>query len=304
MQFDLTKALADQILFSMEDQEDEHFLDTHEGVVVPVEEMREEEDGGDRYLPIPEWASSDGFHLMERFAAGLRNPLVREELTVALDRGKGVFRAFKDVLTRHPEVERLWFSFKEKEMRRSIYDWYNALRESWGLERLGEEPEETGDLILEDFRFREGEDRDIPASKLLHEQCIQEFLMGHGGSDSSDLGMAETAERLSRLRLPADLWFISETNRGDFAGYCAARREGDSVRLVALEVAPEYRGLGIGEALLLRLMENIDSSRTPHFLLDLPSASEGFSRVLARSGFTPYETRYVVNLAKQGGDLS
>ena len=28
-------------------------------------------------------------------------------------------------------------------MRREILEWYNALREEWGLERLGEEPEET-----------------------------------------------------------------------------------------------------------------------------------------------------------------
>jgi hypothetical protein len=51
---------------------------------------------------------------MEHFAAGLRNPVVRNELTLALNRGRGVFRAFKDILSRYPETEKLWFSYKER----------------------------------------------------------------------------------------------------------------------------------------------------------------------------------------------
>jgi hypothetical protein len=161
MQFELTEALIDDILFSMEDQEGEFYLDTLEGIVAGGLEGPDvfgEEDGGGendgRYIDLPEWDSASGFRLMERFAAGFRNPLVREELTSALGHGKGVFRAFKNTLSRYPETEKLWFAFKEREMKREIIMWYNGLREEWGLEKIGMEPEETGDLVLEDFRFR------------------------------------------------------------------------------------------------------------------------------------------------------
>lgn len=38
-------------------------------------------------------------------------------------------------------------------MKREVIRWYNALREEWGLELIGEEPEETDDLVQDDFRF-------------------------------------------------------------------------------------------------------------------------------------------------------
>jgi hypothetical protein len=46
---------------------------------------------------------------MEKFTAGLNNPVARQELTAALNKNKGVFRAFRDVLEQYPEVEKIWF---------------------------------------------------------------------------------------------------------------------------------------------------------------------------------------------------
>ena len=85
MQFELTSALIDEILFFMEDQEGSFVLDTREGMVINTDpELREfvdDEDDEDeeegRFISLPEWDSSDGFRLMERFAATLRNALVR-----------------------------------------------------------------------------------------------------------------------------------------------------------------------------------------------------------------------------------
>ncbi|MDR3248158.1 MAG: GNAT family N-acetyltransferase, partial [Treponema sp.] len=101
MRFEMTDALMGDLLFSMEDQVGEFLLDTQEGVIIG-----ENDDGfdkaaedGDRFIALPGWDSSDGFRLMEHFAAGLRNPVLRNELVTALNRGKGVFRAFKDILS-------------------------------------------------------------------------------------------------------------------------------------------------------------------------------------------------------------
>jgi GNAT superfamily N-acetyltransferase len=284
MRFELTEALIKDILFSMEDQDGEFYIDALEGVVA----CRDGGAGGpsgrdrqDRYTALPEWDSSDGFRLMGRFAAGFKNPMIREELTSALNRGRGVFRTFKNVLTQHPEAEKLWFAFKEREMKREILDWYNALREEWGLEKIGREPEETGDLVLEDFRFREFLPEDLPAALELHRLCRE-------GAE----GAAEDPG------LPGDLTFIAESNGGGYAGHISASREDAKLCINILEVDPEYRGLGIGEALLAHLLESLDSGETSRAYLDLPASAEGFSRVLAREGFTPSMTRYRLDLKK------
>jgi ribosomal protein S18 acetylase RimI-like enzyme len=273
MTFELTEALIDDILFAMEDQEGEFYVDAREGMVAGGEgDFLEDVDYGDkdRYLPLPEWDSSDGFRLMERFAAQLRNPVVRGELSAALDQGKGVFRAFKNMLSRHPEAEKLWYNFKEREMKREILSWYNALREEWGLERIGGEPEETEYLILEDFRFREPLEKDAEAAAELHRLCTQ-------AADD--------------WAFPGDLAITAETIGGDFAGYITGRRGKSSFSVTALEVKPEYRGLGIGEALISRFLDQLKDEGAVH--IDLPSEAEGFSRALLRNFFQVDSVRYV-----------
>jgi len=288
MRFELTEALVDQLLFAMEDQNQDLVLDLDSGLVVDAGDVDSGGTTAER-IPLPQWDSSDGFRLMERFAAGLRNPPVREELSQALDRGKGVFRAFKDVLTRHPEVERLWHLYKEREMRRVILTWYNALREEWGLDRLGDEPEETTDLVLEDFTFRAGTPEDAAAAGDLHRICVREYRQ-------SSLPGEVWTERDARRLFPGDLSLVAETGRGDFAGCIAAVREDALLRISVLEVNPEYRGLGIGEELLAELLAALDPRLTPRVLLDLPTTAESFSRVLNREGFQPYETRYCLTV--------
>jgi GNAT superfamily N-acetyltransferase len=268
MRFELTGVLIDSILFSMEDQNGKFLVDTRAGVVVERAELPS--DVEDRCIPLPEWDSSDGYRLMERFAAGFKNSLVQNELNAALDRGKGVFRAFKDVLAAHPEVEQRWFSFKEREMKRAIIRWYNALREAWGLDRIGMEPEETGDLVLEDFQFREAREEDLPKAAELHRYCLKE---GAGGT----------------WIFPGSAALVAETGGGEFAAYAAVLREGETLRIAALEVRPEYRGLGLGEALLDKFC-----GETLPLTLDLPASAEWFSRALLRRRFRPVLTRYVL----------
>jgi GNAT superfamily N-acetyltransferase len=295
MQFELTDALMDDILFSMEDQGNDFFVDTQEGIVVggidsDIGEFLEAEGEVVRYISLPDWDSSDGYRLMERFAASFRNPLLRDELTTALNQGRGVFRAFKNILSQHPEVEKLWFSFKDREMKKEILDWYNALREEWGLERIGHEPEETGDLVLEDFRFRNVTERDAVIAGELHRRCLEEYCGSEGEGDSMLIPESMMQEAL--WIFPGDMAFTAETGAGDFAAYISARRDGTSLRIAALEVKHEYRGLGIGEALLSHFLSRVDRTAISHVFMDLPSGVEGFSRVLLRESFKPYTTRY------------
>jgi GNAT superfamily N-acetyltransferase len=299
MQFELTDALIDGILFSMEDQGNDFYVDAREGIVVggmdfEIGGFPEEEEGEERYISLPHWDSSSGYRLMERFAAGLRNPLLRDELTAALNRGKGVFRAFKNILSQHPEAERLWFNFKEREMKKEILDWYNGLREEWGLERIGREPEETDDLVLEDFRFRDVAGQDAAPAGELHRLCLEEYR--NLESQEAAIPVPERMLQETPWTFPGDLAFTAETGSGDFAAYISTRRDGTILRVSALEVKQEYRGLGIGEALLAYLLDRIDRSLVSHILMDLPTGAEGFSRVLLRESFKPYAARYCLYL--------
>ncbi|MCL2243652.1 MAG: UPF0158 family protein [Treponema sp.] len=169
MRFELDKLLIDEILFFMENQDGDFRLDTQKGQIVDFnnidfkhqleDEPDEESDfeNDDRYISLPEWGSQDGYRMMEHFAAGLKSPVARHELSLALNNNKGVFRAFKNVIVQYPEIEKMWFKYKENEMKNEVIAWYNSLRETWGLEPVGSEPEDTSSLVLEDFVLREGE---------------------------------------------------------------------------------------------------------------------------------------------------
>jgi GNAT superfamily N-acetyltransferase len=286
MQFELTEALIDEVLFFMEDQDGEFYLDTQEGIVVNEDSDEFDKDAfesdNDRYISLPDWGPSDGFRLMERFTAGLHNALIREELSAALDRGRGVFRAFKDTLAQYPEAEKLWFAYKDQEMKREVISWYNSLRESWGLELIGEEPEDIVSLVLEDFRFRTGTPQDSDRAEKLHRAETR----------------ADATADMDEWAFPGDLCFVAETAGGEFAGYINAVRSGAAahgsgfLRICAVEVQAEYRGLGVGKALITRLLEKADSEKIPNIIIDLPAGQEPFSRVLLRENFKPGVQRY------------
>ncbi|MDR1301329.1 MAG: GNAT family N-acetyltransferase [Treponema sp.] len=292
MRFELTEALTDDLLFSMEDQEGEFLLDTQEGVVVEkgtvFVEDRDTNRGTGRYIALPAWHSADGYRLMERFAAGYKNTLIRTGLTAALAQGKGVFRAFKDTLNGYPEAEKRWFAFKTREMKLKIIRWYNALRDAWGLERIGTEPEETDDLVLEDFMFRKPHSQDLAAAAELHHRIREE------GNQPGAACLPEPQDASGGLAL------VAETGGGDFAGYIATTCIGKTLYIHALEVKPEYRGLGIGEALFSRVLDTLDHAAISRVSMDLPVEAEWFSRVLLRKSFTPWVTRYGLTLKKSG----
>ena len=302
MQFELTDALIDEILFSMEDQNGEFCLDTVEGVVVggvdgpDISRDDDDGEGGERYISLPEWDSASGFRLMEHFITQLRNPMVREELSSALGRGRGVFRAFKDTLGRYPEAEKLWFSFKEREMKLEIIRWYNGLREEWGLEKVGMEPEETEDLVLEDFRFRPFRREDLALVGELHRLCLEEHKRNAAEAGRSP-SVQVNADGV--LELPFEKAMIAETGGGEFAGYIAGILQDSIFRIQRLEVMAEYRGLGVGETLLGQFLDSLDPNEVMYVLFDLPSRTEGFSRVLSRESFRPYMVRYCLNLWKR-----
>jgi ribosomal protein S18 acetylase RimI-like enzyme len=166
MKFELDEALIDDILFHMENQDGDFVFDSQTGNIIDIfcDEPDEKSDLYEgRFIALPQWDSQDGYRLMEKFVSALKNPVLRQELSCALNRSKGVFRAFKSVLEQYPETEKMWFSHKEQQMKNEVIVWYNSLREEWGLEPVGIEPDDNSSLILEDFVFTDNGEFSITA---------------------------------------------------------------------------------------------------------------------------------------------
>jgi ribosomal protein S18 acetylase RimI-like enzyme len=273
----------------MENQEGEFLLDTHEGKIVTVQEREEggeeddDEDYTERFITLPEWDANDGFRLMEKFTVELKNPIVRQELSQALNKGKGVFRSFKNVLEQYPEAEKIWFRFKNQKMKSKITSWYNLLMEECGLEPLGDEPEDISLLVLEDFVIREGKVTDGKKAAELHQICMEEIKEKIGFSLFEDM---------KNFVFPVDLCYIAENANEDLTGLiCAVKDTPKSIRICALEVRPEYRGMGIGKTLLEKLLEHVNNQMS--VTIDLPVGSEFFSHTLHIEKFIPCITKFI-----------
>jgi GNAT superfamily N-acetyltransferase len=302
MRFELSDALIDDILFTMESQYGDFLVDTKQGMVINTEnpeELDEEidfyNDKSGRFIDLPEWDSADGFSLMEHFTAGVKNKAVQEALNRALKRGRGVFRSFKDALETYPEYEKRWFAWKEEEMRKAIRTWYEGLCEEWGVDGVTppsdkRETNDTDELVAEDFTFRDAGAADLEKALTLHNQCMEEHTESAGELAMGDL-------LFDRFSLdgedPGAVKIAALSVGGDFAGYIAASPAGRAMHIRELLVAPEYRGLGLGEALLNKLLERLrERGKTP-LSIDIPNNFVGFSSALVKAGFTAMTTRWV-----------
>jgi threonine dehydrogenase-like Zn-dependent dehydrogenase len=82
-------------------------------------------DTRDRYLPVPEQDSGEGFRDMEDFVLSVEDEQVQQRLARALG-GRGTFRRFKDALFDSPQERERWFQFQEQRKKQRILDWLEA----------------------------------------------------------------------------------------------------------------------------------------------------------------------------------
>jgi len=265
MDFSLDDELIEQIIFAMEDQQHSYYIHRHSAELVlegEIEEAEGQEGMEDPFVPIPDWQPVHGFLLMEKFVARLRNPLLREQLRDALASGRGVFRKFKDILKTSRGAEHAWFTFKERELRQVVRQWYNDQRELVGLERLDEEPvelEDLEDLLGSDFAILPGQERHVEAVRTLDETAFAAMF------PDADARRVADYWRESRASLPepgseGSLVFVAETPEQDFAGFIWAVEQPDPLvsgrilQVQQLAVVQRYQGMGLGTMLLKRII--------------------------------------------------
>ena len=287
MQFELTDEIVNQIIFSMEDQSHRRVFDSENKDLVAFNPEKHR-DGG-RFYPLPAWDSVSGFSIMERFVSELRNPPVKEKLRIILSAGKGVFRGFKDVLKEHPEVETLWFAFKQRALKHEITVWYNLLRDSWGLEQIGEEPEETDELVHTDFSFRpyreETDNQPLREARI----CAQEEIRS-----SYERSIAETFLFLLNSSRPhgkedTEYTLTAHTAQEEFAGFISTlpypEDSHKTALITAFYVLPIWRGLGIGKSLFTRCTDTLKSGGVRYIIVPSIHIPDFFEHIMFRSGF-------------------
>ncbi len=256
----LSPELLEQIIFGMENQAENFCLDVEKLTVIPKSQKEEEDPEELRYLSLPRWTPANGYSIMERFVLSLNNPLYRSRLRSILHSGKGVFRNFKDLLKEKPEIEKLWFHYKTRELRNYIQEWLDSFENYRNMMTLGEAKENLEELLLSDFLFLESPahhreevrrlDRDVldrMKKELPHEIRTSEGVYVPM-KDDSDFIVAESPEK-------------------EMAGFIVYSIEGDSAVITNLYTLPEYRGLRVAEELY---------SQTEALLL-----SKGISRIYA-----------------------
>jgi len=288
MNFELSDEICNQLIFAMEDQKNSFIFDSVD--CIPVEKKSIQNFDATRYYNLPVWGSIQGFRIMERFVSLLHNPIAREELRTVLFVGRGVFRNYKNVLKAYPEIERLWFSYKDKEMKSEIYRWYNILRDSWGLERLGDIPEETDEELPSYFSFQTIETK-IDFEKLqkgivIIERELAERFEGEIGNAIVCFwrSMRESSNIDSQISLYAET--IAEDFAASITVVSYPENAVQTVAVTSFFVLPEFRGLGLGKELLNRCFDQLKKIGIRHVLMPNVAIPDSFIPALLRSGFT------------------
>lgn len=296
MDFSLSEELINEIIFSMEDQTSSYIFDSESCTLVKKESI--DETKSDKYISLPTWDSVKGFHVMERFVSHLRNPMARVDLRDALFSGHGVFRNFKNVLKKYPEVYKMWHLYKEKEMKQIVVRWYNGLSEIWGFEKFSEDFEDD-ELIFDDFVFREYESKDeehILLSNVNIVSEIEERFSGELGCAMSDLWLYQ--QEISCLE--DDFTMIVETVSGDFAGFASlsvfSANAPQTVLLSTLFIEPDFRGLGLAKGLLETCLNKLKQRKIRWVLVSNSVISEKLGIFFLKLGFKKIDNNYLIDL--------
>ena len=308
MNFILSPDMTDDIIFAMENQNGLFFFDAEQGFCVEEDSADEAGAGEDesgignqRYYDIPEWTPAHGFRLMEQFALQVHNPLLREELRSVLEQRTGVFRRYKAVLKAHPMFERQWRRFKDAQMRKAVYKWYNELRSLWGLERLRfeEEVEDIESVLTMDFSF------EVQQGKGVDGEFLRQFIRKNAGNfsgndENGDVPIKSVLDTLQQSFLLSDTMLaeaavITVRAEEDICALCLLTElpQKGCFSIPLLRVLPEYRGLGLGKALLQHICK-IGEQKSAHAMFFTDIGIPGyFIPQLERNGFHKIGLCYV-----------
>ncbi len=296
MTFDLSDSLKTDLLNALENQEQSFVIDAEKGELVEAGSIQADEE---KYYSIPEWTSENGFRLRKDFAESLRSPLVHDELMEVLHSGRGVFRNFRNVLKSYQEADKLWHRYKNRKLLEFISEWYNSLREVWGLETLDQIPESDDMLVHDDFSFEKYDQRFNGEIR----QNINAILDGSNNEMPADVTSA--FQNMWQKRFEEDCkneqsGFVCHSLSDDFAGCILVKPVCDDRKNVILVtnffVSERFRGLGIGTELLSMCVSSMKSDEEKWLVMPNIIIPETIKPLLIRTGFVQIDFGFLLKI--------
>ena len=298
MTFTLTDSLLNEIQSALENQEKQFLVDAAQNKLVEKTEGLKGDD--DLFYNLPEWDSAAGFKLREDFVEGLNSPLAHEALQEVLHSGRGVFKSFRNVIKDYPEVEKKWHIFKSKNLMCYINNWYNNLREVWGLEKLDYVPESDDSLVHDDFSFT-AYNCDVNEKELmLFVNAAFKERNENLNEELADAIYDMWYEQFELAKSKEELGFICRSFSNDFAGCITAsylsKKQEKVMVLTSLFVPETFRGLGIGTELLSMCLSDFKKLGKKWLILPKMFIPDFFEPLLLRTGFEKIDSGYAVSL--------
>ena len=297
MTFTLTESLLDEIITALENQEQQFLVDAAQNKLVEKTDGLKGDD--EFFYELPEWDSAAGFKLREDFVSKLNSPLAHEALQEVLHSGRGVFRNFRNVIKEYPEVEKRWHVYKNNQMLSYINDWYNNLREVWGLEKLDYVPESDDSLIHDDFSFTAYTQKN-KKELLLHMNAAFRERNENLSQELSQAIYNIWLEQFELAESKGELGFICRSFSNDFAGCITvsqvSQKQEKVMVLTSLFVPEAFRGLGIGTELINMCLSELKKLGKTWLILPNMTLPDFLEPLLLRTGFCKIDSGYTVEL--------
>ena len=297
MTFTLSESLLDEIKAALENQEQQFLVDAAQNNLVEKTDGLKGDD--EFFYELPEWDSAAGFKLREDFVSNLNSPLAHEALQEVLHSGRGVFRNFRNVIKDYPEVEKRWHIYKNNKMMCYINNWYNNLREVWGLEKLDYVPESDDSLIHDDFSFT-AYTQENKKELLLH---MNAAFRERNENLSQELSQAIYNSWLEQFELAQSknlIGFICRSFSNDFAGCITVSQllqtQEKVMVLTSLFVPEAFRGLGIGTELINMCLSELKKLGKTWLIMPNMFIPEYLEPLLLRTGFNKIDLGFAAQL--------
>jgi len=292
--FELSETILERIIFAMEDQTKSRVIDLNTGELVP----KPEGELAIHLAPPPAWTPADGFRLMESYCLRLKNLELKRALLKALSHGKGVFKAFRQVLSEYPQEDLQFREYKNAVLRRYIESWMDDMRESLGLARLGPEPEEYEELLDEEFSVEHCALSDPPfdLTQVLEEARLD--ALDWLPAAAALLEKAEVLDFLDARRRDAFVYFIPEAGGRPIAAAAGAvaQVEGRVIGIVRfLYVAKDFRDIGLEFRLLDRISATHREKGVEHTLVRSMFLRPEFMGLLGARGHKILSSQFLLD---------
>jgi len=298
MTFTLNDSLLTEIESALENQEKQFLVDAANNSLVEKTDGLKGDD--EFFYELPEWDSAAGFKLREDFVDRLNSPIAHDALQEVLHSGRGVFRNFRNVIKDYPEVEKKWHVFKNNRMMCYINNWYNNLREVWGLEKLDYVSEADDSLIHDDFSFSPYNSNEHRKELILFVNAAFKESNENLDGELSQAIYSIWNEQFDASQTKNQIGFVCRSFSNDFAGCittsCLSEKQEKVMILTSLFVPEAFRGLGIGTELISMCLSEMKKQGKHWLIMPKIFVPEFLEPLLLRTGFDKNVMGYAAGL--------